>query len=514
MTEPLNWLKLGSSRTGTPTEASPPEGKGAQDSQSHDPWSRIPASTSPEDASTDDGGDDHHLFVREQDRVWYNPSLDQMVDALLVLLMQNDPLKPIPVQYNSYVSHLIEGYANAQKKIRSIEAEHQVTKQTQEKDRQEFRQMARDWAERECQYRAEVKRLEVLLSQCSEKGLEAVTLARADSLVNRSGSKGAGPSSRPTISRKNAPLAGAGLGESQPSDDYRDVLSMGHERILTPRILDNDNDFHISQRFRQQDAAAKSVATHGNGTKDRRRQVYQPGLEFDNRYDDGHRDPLVGIQDVPVMTSVRQGKQPPADIGGQHDEPGRSQCQRDHLTPPAELAPSLLDYTGNSGLDFETVETTVASRHKRSESAFSFEAGDDFGPLPNDKAKVRLSLATERYESSSSSDSDGSFTVLNDTKEHAPPKNGKEPDTHSFPSNQFSGVIVTPKSPVRRSTDTIHSGRYATVGAQPGTRSLDPLLVTATADQEITQRRNTDTDAQLAARAALANVLGTTKKNK
>lgn len=83
MTEPLSWLKLGP-RARTPTDSlvvNPLECKAARDSQFYDPRrpgsSRMPASNSPEielePMSTSDNADNHHLLVRDQDQVWYNP---------------------------------------------------------------------------------------------------------------------------------------------------------------------------------------------------------------------------------------------------------------------------------------------------------------------------------------------------------------------------------------------------------------------------------------------------------
>lgn len=42
------------------------------------------------------------LFVREQDKVWYSPNVEQMVEALQVGLMERGSLEPIPVHHNAY----------------------------------------------------------------------------------------------------------------------------------------------------------------------------------------------------------------------------------------------------------------------------------------------------------------------------------------------------------------------------------------------------------------------------
>lgn len=86
-----------------------------------------------------------------------------MVEALQVLLMTHGVLEPIPIEYNSYVLHLVEGFARAQEDIREAERACQAAKQSLERNFEQFRLVADDWLERESQYRAEVKRLEVFL---------------------------------------------------------------------------------------------------------------------------------------------------------------------------------------------------------------------------------------------------------------------------------------------------------------------------------------------------------------
>lgn len=86
-----------------------------------------------------------------------------MVEALQVRLMTRGLVEPIPVEYNSYVIHLVEGFAGAQEKIRNMEAACEEMKLSLERNFEQFRLVADEWFEKETQYRAEVKRLEVLL---------------------------------------------------------------------------------------------------------------------------------------------------------------------------------------------------------------------------------------------------------------------------------------------------------------------------------------------------------------
>ena len=122
----------------------------------------------------------HASLVREKDKVRYNPNTEQMVEALHVGFITRGTLEFIPIEDNATVLALIESYAHDQKKIKTLEAE-------RAEESKRHRRSAVEWLNREAQYKAEIKRLEVLLSRASVQGLEAVTLARTNSVVNRNG---------------------------------------------------------------------------------------------------------------------------------------------------------------------------------------------------------------------------------------------------------------------------------------------------------------------------------------
>ncbi|OTA52054.1 hypothetical protein K449DRAFT_301017, partial [Hypoxylon sp. EC38] len=90
-------------------------------------------------------------------------------------------------EYNSYILHLIEGFAKAQERIRMLDDACAEAKYALDYHLHHFKSVADEWIEREGQYKAEIKRLEVLLSRTSSDGLEAVTLARTNSVVDRNG---------------------------------------------------------------------------------------------------------------------------------------------------------------------------------------------------------------------------------------------------------------------------------------------------------------------------------------
>jgi len=75
------------------------------------------------------------------------------------------------------------------RQIRKAEAELKELKSLREKELEEFRGISEEWIKREKDYRAEIKRLELILAKESNDGVASVALARHGSLVNRSDSR-------------------------------------------------------------------------------------------------------------------------------------------------------------------------------------------------------------------------------------------------------------------------------------------------------------------------------------
>lgn len=92
-------------------------------------------------------------------------------------------------RYNSYVFSLIEGFAKASRQVEILEEEVAELKSLREKELEQFRGISEEWIQRENDYRAEVKRLELIPAEESKDGVASVTLARRNTFVNRLGSK-------------------------------------------------------------------------------------------------------------------------------------------------------------------------------------------------------------------------------------------------------------------------------------------------------------------------------------
>ncbi|KAK0635513.1 hypothetical protein B0T17DRAFT_464370, partial [Bombardia bombarda] len=87
--------------------------------------------------------------------------------------------------YNSYVLALIEGFARLTSQLRAAGDELAELRNLRERELEQFRVMSEEWIRREEGYKAEVRRLEVVLARESRDGVASVALARHATLVDR-----------------------------------------------------------------------------------------------------------------------------------------------------------------------------------------------------------------------------------------------------------------------------------------------------------------------------------------
>ncbi|UKZ83677.1 hypothetical protein TrVFT333_011486 [Trichoderma virens FT-333] len=132
-----------------------------------------------------DSGND--ILVREADRLQNTPSVDEMADMLRTTIMVSSTPPTLGPQYTSYVLHLIEGYSKIRMKLSKKEKEVTQLEATRQEDKERSKALVSDWAAQEARYKAEIKRLELIIQHVSGKGVEAVALARSGSLIRRGG---------------------------------------------------------------------------------------------------------------------------------------------------------------------------------------------------------------------------------------------------------------------------------------------------------------------------------------
>lgn len=128
------------------------------------------------------------ILVREADRLQNTPSVDEMADMLRTIIMVSPTPPVLDPQHTSYVLHLIEGYSKLRSKLSAKQKEVMQLKAKQQEDRESGKMLLADWSAQEARYRAEIKRLELIIQHVSGKGVEAVALARSGSLIRKGGS--------------------------------------------------------------------------------------------------------------------------------------------------------------------------------------------------------------------------------------------------------------------------------------------------------------------------------------
>lgn len=203
----LGWARPVFTRAKTPTPATPVIGSlpdaqssAASTNSKDDPEEVIPTSTklrstprmssyigfrpeSPRVSSPIISVPDPFPNFHNPENVYHKPSADQQAELLKIQMMNQSNFDPIPVEFNSIVLHVLEAYQDLRTQLNAKDEVIEELKESNRKDIREFEDMAARWDQKESDYKAEVKSLEVILSK-TEGGLESVTMARTMSVVH------------------------------------------------------------------------------------------------------------------------------------------------------------------------------------------------------------------------------------------------------------------------------------------------------------------------------------------
>ncbi|CRK25762.1 hypothetical protein BN1723_006657 [Verticillium longisporum] len=125
-------------------------------------------------------------IVDDRAHVWHHPTLDQTVDVLYTIMMTKSVSTPLPVEFDPHVRHLLEGFSGLQTSLHETQQLLDEETETKRRSLDEFTTMSIDWGKKESDYKAEIRRLELLLARASPEGVAAVVLARSGSVVDRS----------------------------------------------------------------------------------------------------------------------------------------------------------------------------------------------------------------------------------------------------------------------------------------------------------------------------------------
>ncbi|EKD20556.1 uncharacterized protein L3040_004153 [Drepanopeziza brunnea f. sp. 'multigermtubi'] len=128
---------------------------------------------------------DTFFSLRNPETVYHKPSGDQMAEMLKVIMMNQSSVAPVPVEYNSAILHVLEAYQELGQELRRKNESIEELKQGHTKDIKDFETLATQWDLKERDYKNEMRKLEVLLSN-TEGGMEKVSLARTKSTVHGS----------------------------------------------------------------------------------------------------------------------------------------------------------------------------------------------------------------------------------------------------------------------------------------------------------------------------------------
>lgn len=115
---------------------------------------------------------------------WENPSLKQMVETVSCTMMKNGSSAPIPRHLNGWIAGMMEEVSHQTRELDSLRVQIADLKATREEEIIAFSKVTEEWAQREKDFKAEINRLEHIISD-TQQGAESVMLARAGSVVNR-----------------------------------------------------------------------------------------------------------------------------------------------------------------------------------------------------------------------------------------------------------------------------------------------------------------------------------------
>ncbi|KXJ92799.1 hypothetical protein Micbo1qcDRAFT_202984 [Microdochium bolleyi] len=129
------------------------------------------------------------MFIRERDNLCCPPKLEELAGSVQQVLLSRGNMASLPIEYNANVLHIVNGLFKTKRELKKSEDLREEITARHEVDRREWLELADEWMTREQQYKAEVKRLELALSKISPNGVEAVAVARSNSIVDRGGTR-------------------------------------------------------------------------------------------------------------------------------------------------------------------------------------------------------------------------------------------------------------------------------------------------------------------------------------
>ncbi|KAK4103826.1 hypothetical protein N658DRAFT_556878 [Parathielavia hyrcaniae] len=330
----------------------------------------------------------------------------------------------LDVGHNSCVLSLIEGFYCLTRKLRDTEEQLSELKDLRERELEQFRGMTEEWMETREAYKAEIKRLELVLATESKDGVASVALARHGSLVDRAGSKQFRDKVKQLSSSQHR---GSKKEQGIPGPPSLAEATTSHNTLSAiPRILDSESDVLVSrilerremeewmarqQQRREGRVRAGPVFVRSRGAPESRDSLEQastfklspdPVLTADGSIEmqslnrpvqgNGVRQPRalpaltadseLVLSDSSTSTETGSGRLALKSIGKVNGEPKTARKQHSEPSPAADRErkgkvklPRLWTKSGHFSVKGGSEGTPLDKKQRR--RCYSFEKGDD-----------------------------------------------------------------------------------------------------------------------------------------
>ena len=112
-----------------------------------------------------------------------SPNADGLMESIMCRLMSK-PYEPLEPRFNGMLLQIFEEFRNLKDEKESLKAQLALERDGRYDDKQEISKLEAKFDEERMEWKAEVKRLELLLAK-GKRGLAEVTKARQDSVIRR-----------------------------------------------------------------------------------------------------------------------------------------------------------------------------------------------------------------------------------------------------------------------------------------------------------------------------------------
>ena len=113
-----------------------------------------------------------------------SPDANNLIEAIMCRLL-SEPYRALDQRFNGMLMQIFESYQNLKEEKQRLLLEAQQEADRRLATEETLHRAKEEWDQEKQDYKAEVKRLELLLAKGSKRGLAEVTLARQDSVLRR-----------------------------------------------------------------------------------------------------------------------------------------------------------------------------------------------------------------------------------------------------------------------------------------------------------------------------------------